>query len=388
MTKKYYIKDNVCTPYKLILNRINSYLSANGWVPVASPEESDTAIIGTCAAFRSLENESVEYIKQAKRNGTELIVFGCFPNISPERVMQLKPDRVISSARWTEFEKLIDNPTVRMNEIEEVNEFRLKEDYRLYDPGKQFVLIQTGCSSNCPYCPHKLGIGDLKSYPPEEILRQIGFLVKKDVHTIVLTGNDTGSYGTDIGNITFPELLRRILEISPKIHLSQLNPDWVYEYRKEFAQLFMDKKIKDLQVLIQTVSERLLDIMKRKPVVMKLKPFLKKLRENRSDIVFRTDIMVGFPTATEAEEMNTFEFVAELFDEVAIHGFERFAHTEIEKMNLPFYPQHIIDERMQEALDFFRQYPKILVHHGGQRYKKLIDMEKPKDDLRRAKDAH
>ena len=123
MTKKYYIKDNVCTPYKLILNRINSYLSANGWVPVACPEESDTAIIGTCAAFGSLENESVEYIKQAKRNGTELIVFGCFPNISPERVMQFKPDRVISSARWTEFEKLIDNPTVRMNEIEEVNEF-------------------------------------------------------------------------------------------------------------------------------------------------------------------------------------------------------------------------------------------------------------------------
>ena len=61
--KQLFIIDIVCTPYKLILNKINSYLSANGWLPVTFPEEADIIIVGACAAFRSLENESVEYIK-------------------------------------------------------------------------------------------------------------------------------------------------------------------------------------------------------------------------------------------------------------------------------------------------------------------------------------
>jgi len=262
--KKFYIKDNVCTPYKLILNRVSGYLTANGWSSVASLEQADTVIVGACAAFHSLENESVEYIKQAKEMDVELIVFGCLPNVSPESVRKFKPEHIIPSSRWEEFEKLIDNPAISMNEIEEANEFRLKEEYRLYDPGKQFVLIQTGCSSDCPYCPHKLGIGDLKSRPAKDVLRQIRSLVKKNVHTIVLTGNDTGSYGTDIGSITFPQLLKKVLEISPKVHLSQLNTDWFYEYQEELHPLLMNKKIKELQVLIQTLSERLLEIMNKK----------------------------------------------------------------------------------------------------------------------------
>jgi tRNA A37 methylthiotransferase MiaB len=381
--KKFCIKDNVCTPYKLILNRISGYLEANGWSSVNSFDEADTAIVGTCGAFNSLENESIEFIRQAKDNGGQLVVFGCLPNVSPEKVREFSPDWIIPSSRWEDAERLVDNPMVSMSEIANANEFRLKEEYRLYDSGKQFVLIQTGCSSDCPYCPHKLGIGQLKSRPAEEILRQVTSLKEKGVHTIVLTGNDTGSYGIDMGEMTFPKLLEKVLEISPNIHLSQLNTDWIYEYRRELYPLLMNTKIKEFQVLIQTVSEKVLVLMERKPVVKELGSFLRKLRQQRSDIIFRTDIIIGFPTATPAEEIETLEFVVELFDEVAVHGFERFAHTRIEKMGLSFYCQDEIDRRVETALDFLARYPDMLVHRGGQVYKTLVGIEKPKDNLRR-----
>jgi tRNA A37 methylthiotransferase MiaB len=149
----------------------------------------------------------------------------------------------------------------------------------------------------------------------------------------------------------------------------------------------MNEKIKEFQVLIQTSSSRLLRIMERKPVVKKLKPFFKKVRKVRPDILLRTDIIMGFPTATEQEEMGTLKFSVEFFDEIAVHGFERFPHTRIEKMNLPFYAQNEIDRRVAAALEFLSRYPKILVHRGGQVYRTLIDIEKPKDDLRKKRDA-
>ena len=380
--KKYFIRDNVCTPYKLILNRTSNFLTANGWMSVSSADEADVYIVGCCGAFHSLGNEGLGLIKKAKKTNAEVIVFGCLTTVEPEKVKALKPDRVISSQNWERLETLVVDPIVPLNEIPEASEFRLKEEYRLYDPGKKFVLIQTGCSSNCPYCPHKLGIGDLKSRPVNEIIQQVKDLTKRGMHTVVLHGNDTGSYGTDMGTITYPQLLKKILEISPKLHLTQLNADWVYEYRKDLFPLLMNEKIKEFQVLIQTVSERLLNLMERRPVVRSLYKHLKNLRIKRKELILRTDIIIGFPTATEEEERKTLEYVAEIFDEVAVHAFERFSHCRIEKMGLPFYTQDGIERRMQKAAGYLKSFPHILVHRGGQVYETLVDIEKPKEHMR------
>jgi tRNA A37 methylthiotransferase MiaB len=381
--KRFCIKDNVCTPYKLILNRISQYLTANGWAASGSFAESDIAIVGTCGAFASMADESVGFIREAKEQAGEIAVFGCLPSISPEMVRGFSPDYIIPSWRWEDAERLIENPSVGMDEVADATEFRLKEEYRLYDAGKQFVLIQTGCSSRCPYCPHKLGIGELKSRPAEEILRQVMALAARGVHTVVLTGNDTGSYGSDGGEMTFPELLEEVLEVSPKVHLSQLNADWVYEYRRELYPLLLNEKVEEFQVLVQTASERLLRLMERKAVVRELGVWLRRLRCDRPGIILRTDIMMGYPTATQAEEDEALEFVAGIFDEVAVHGFERFEHTPIAGMGLPFYEQQEIERRVDRAVDYLKRNGEILVHRGGQVYRTLVEIEKPKDALRR-----
>lgn len=381
--KKYFIKDNVCTPYKLILGRVNNYLKANGWQDVGSVQEADICLIGCCGAFHSLEDEALELIAGAKKTSAEVNVFGCLVRISPEKVRAMKPHMVFTAPDWEQMESLVENPVVPLNTVPDVNEFRLREEYRLYDPGKQFVLIQTGCSSSCPYCPHKLGIGELKSRPENEILRQVKELTARGAHTIILHGNDTGSYGTDLGTATFPQLVKKVLKSSPNIHLTQINADWAYRYRRELFPLLMNDKIKDFQVLIQTTSDRLLlQTMKRQPVVKALHPYLKNIRQARPDMVFRTDVIIGYPTATEAEERETLEFVTEFFDEVALHAFERFSHTEIETMGLPFYSQEEIDRRVQNAVGYLQSFQHILVHRGGQVYKTLVDIEKPKDMMR------
>lgn len=343
-------------------------------------------MVGCCGAFHSLENEALGLVEDAMKYCSEVIVFGCLVRISPEKVSALNPQMVFAAPDWEEMESLVKNPTVQLKSVPEVSEFRLKEEYRLYDPGKQFVLIQTGCSSSCPYCPHKLGIGDLKSRPENEILRQVQELTAKGAHTMILHGNDTGSYGTDLVTSTFPQLVKKVLDISPNIHLTQINADWAYHYREELFPLLRNSRVKDFQVLIQTVSDRLLKLMNRKPVVKSLYKYLKSLKLARKDILLRTDVIIGYPTAAEEEELETLKYVSEIFDEVAVHGFERFPHTRIEKMKLPFYAQDAISRRVEHAVEYLKSFPNILVHRGGQIYQTLVNIEKPKNNLRKIKE--
>ena len=65
-SNKFFIEDNMCTPYKLILSRANRFLIENGWENANSPDEADLHIVGGCAAFHSLENEALELIESAK----------------------------------------------------------------------------------------------------------------------------------------------------------------------------------------------------------------------------------------------------------------------------------------------------------------------------------
>ena len=383
--KSFYIRDNVCTPYKLILNRMSNYLSANKMAPIDRQTSADSIIIGTCGAFKSLEDEAIGFIKSAKKEmkkESELIVFGCLPGINLRRVKKYSPSRIIPSSNWEGIEALVDNPIVRLRDIPEATGFRGKEDYRLFDESKQFILLQTGCSANCPFCPHKMGIGGLKSMPVDHVLDQIRNLGGK-VHTICLAGNDTGSYGTDIGT-TYPALLKTILDTFPfDVHLSQVNADWLHIYRNELWPLLMNRKVREFQVLIQTTSNRLLTLMERKPIITELKPYFRKLRDARKDLLLRTDLMIGYPTATELEEQESVEFVAEIFDEIAVHGFELFEHARIAKMGLSFYPVELVNERVGKAVNYLRQFPQLLVHRGGQVIETLEAIEQPKDELRK-----
>lgn len=378
----YYIEDNTCTAYKLLLSRVASFYNANGWRPLPGPEDADVVIAGCCAAFHSLEGEALDMARRvfAASRGRR-VLFGCLTTVSPELTAELGADEIVPSPQWKRLAGFVESPVVSLDDIPPSTEFRLKEEYRIYDPGKQFVLVQTGCSSDCPHCPHKLGIGGLKSVPLAVLLRQCEGLVEAGVHTIVLTGNDTGSWGTDTGEGTYPDLLRRVLEFPVRLHLAQLNPDWVHVYRDEFLELLARSAVRDFQTLIQTSSSRLLRLMNRAPVVGELTGFFTRLRSIRPDIFLRTDLIIGYPTSTPEEDEASVRYAARFFDEVAVHAYERFPHTRMETMGLPFHPREEIAARVDRAVAWLRENTDMLVHRGGQVYETMEAIEQPKQAI-------
>ena len=59
MGKKFYIVDNACTPYKLILHRTSNYLVANDWLPVSSLVEADVGIAMGSGADVAIESAPI-----------------------------------------------------------------------------------------------------------------------------------------------------------------------------------------------------------------------------------------------------------------------------------------------------------------------------------------
>lgn len=382
-----YFKDNVCSNYKLQIGRFRDYFISNGWIETNDSRKADIIFIGTCAAFDILEEESLQDLKRmnelSKKLGkkVEVIAYGCLTTFNKKGVKKVHHGLIIPAWRIDKVASLIKNPKIKMKDIPLKTVFRKKEDYRLYDSTKRFVSICLGCPFNCTYCPHKLGIGPSRSRPFKEIVEQIQDLAKEKVKTIVLVGNEVGAYGIDIGT-TYPKLLRNVMKISPSfdIHVSQLHPAWVLKYWKELLPLLSNTRVSDIQITIQTTSKRLLRLMRRPKNTAKVLDFLQLIRKKNKRAVFRTDIMVGFPTETIEELRETLKAAMEIFDEITVYGFERKKGVPLEKMGLKFYTPKEIHRRVDFALKFaFKK--GCLATRGGQ----VPIKEMKKADKRKAK---
>jgi len=65
--KKIYIKENMCTIYKLIFHKIQNVLEKNGYIVVDDPQESDICLAGLCAAFDADEKRSMEIVEEMEQ---------------------------------------------------------------------------------------------------------------------------------------------------------------------------------------------------------------------------------------------------------------------------------------------------------------------------------
>jgi tRNA A37 methylthiotransferase MiaB len=265
--------------------------------------------------------------------------------------------------------------------------FRRESDYRVPDLSRRFVVISSGCAYDCSYCSHKLGAGGLVSRPVDDILDQVRSYSRADeVKRMVLTGLDTASYGKDLG-VTFADLFKRVLEnAAPHVEfaVAQFNPEGLGDEhaRQLLLECCGDSRLVDFQLPIQTTSERLLQFMARHYRLKDVVDFVSECRRTNPGIRLRTDIMVGFPSETEAEFLDTVDMVSKYFDEIAVYGFEPKQGTPaFEQASSASVSGSVVRERMQVARDTIASRG-VAVHSGGQDLNSLLECEKSQKQQR------
>ncbi len=367
-----------CTVLRLQIHKIRNILIKEGIIIVNTPEDANACIVGTCAAFEADEIRSSHMIDDFIEKNKDVYAYGCMCNVNPTFI---RTHKQYMTWEAQDLIKDICGHNVEFNyRMRLPGEFSSKEEYRKYDLSKRFLCITFGCSFNCSYCPHKLGVGSPLSIYHDEIINQIyEYNLNPDIKTIYITGTDTACYGFE-SDTNFAELLAEILSIlrkDIKLRISQYNPEGIFQNSDLLFQCLKNPQIDEFQLPFQTASQRLLKLMNRNYDINKVGFFLEKLIKINPNLYIRTDILVGFPTETDKDIQKTLQFAIKYFSEIAIYIFEIKQNTDIIKMHLPEVPQNEKKRRYAHCKAILTQN-NLLFHSGGQALETLIKCERKK----------
>ena len=173
-----------------------------------------------------------------------------------------------------------------------------------------WVNIMYGCNNFCTYCIVPYVRGRERSRLPENIIEECRSLIKDGYKEITLLGQNVNSYGKDLGNVDFASLIEKISEIDGKFRLK-----FMTNHPKDLTEKLIkvmknsDKVCKSIHLPIQAGSNRILKLMNRKYNKETYLSEIDLLRKHIPDIAITTDIMVGFPTETEDDFLDTIDVV-------------------------------------------------------------------------------
>jgi len=347
-----------CEQRSLDAQKISNYLSKNNHKIIYNPKKADIIIFITCAFIDRLENFSLNKIEDFKKLKGELIVAGCLPSINKESLSNIFKGKTLSTKELDKIDSIFPNHKIKFKDIDDANKFPLNidektliglltkifsrvriigktyskfknyiysnifkernqiiaRDFKNYKVmiNKKFYHIRTsdGCVNNCSYCAIKKAIRPFQSKPLKQCLNELEKGIKIGYKNIVLDADDVGVWGIDIES-NLPELLDEMTKNQEdyKIYLRSLNPRWFVKYIDQLEDIVKRKKIAHMYIALQSGSPRILKLMKRYSDVEKLKNAFIRLKKIDPNLIYDTDIIIGFPTETKEDFMQTLNFI-------------------------------------------------------------------------------
>lgn len=309
LRKAQVIKTGDCYPHGADYFLIRSYLSANGWKLVEKSSLADLIVINTCAFTAEREADSVSLIKKAareKKPGCRVVVTGCLPAINKRRLKQVFKGTIISAGNLAGLDRLLSSRVP----IQRINNIFFPGDSGCPENREYFLRVGWGCNGRCAYCSVKFVFGKPRSRPPGEIIEEFSFAHKNGYRNFVLVANDIGSYGEDIG-CSITDILKRLCALSPKASFvfSHFTPDRLGKSLPGLKRFITSGKIKRINIPVESGSDRILRLMKRKYTVSQFKDLIRKLVACNPKLDILTDIIVGFPSETERDFLDSLKLL-------------------------------------------------------------------------------
>ena len=309
---------------------IGETLKTDDWHVVPSVEKADLYLINTCTVTREADRQARQEVRRAiKRNPEALVVVtGCYAQMDPDACAEIPGvDLVLGNDRKLDMHKLM--PQLEQGELPKVLVGDLDQHVSLPDQilagyeahTRAFVQIQQGCDQGCTFCIIHVARGPSRSLAPSLIKRQVQRLVLNGYPEIVICGVDLGAYGDDLtlDNKVFDlvDLLDELLaleydEKNPfRIRLSSIDPHHISDRLIEL--MAKEPRIcPHIHLSLQSGNTLILKRMKRRYDANHVRERIAKLRALMPELVMSADVMVGFPTETDEQYMDTENMVRDI----------------------------------------------------------------------------
>jgi MiaB-like tRNA modifying enzyme len=276
---------------------LERHLCSLGHVPAASYDEAEIVVVNTCTVIKPTELKILKRMRVVVQDGKGLVIAGCMASVQREDVSSEFPDAmVIAPKEYGEFASRF-----------EARFGRGVEQPSLLSPVTAIIPIAQGCLGSCTYCITKKARGTLESYPLERLVKEAQVHVSNGAKELLVTAQDSGCYGLDIGT-NLGALLSRLVQIEGdfKIRVGMMNPDSLAFIMDDLIPAWSEPKVyKFLHLPVQTGSDKILAAMGRGYSVADFESQVASFREAFPDMTLSTDIITGFPGETDEDHRSS-----------------------------------------------------------------------------------
>ena len=319
-----------------------------GYKKAESAEEATLLIVNTCSIRENARNKIFSGLgrwRKIKEDNPDIIiaVAGCVSSQEGENVLKqaTQVDLVFGPQTLHRLPEMLaafeqtHKPQVDVS-FPEIEKFDALPEPRA-EGATAYVSIMEGCNNFCTYCVVPYTRGREWSRPQKDILDEITALTKQGVKEVNLLGQNVNAYqgeGENGEKSSVAQLIREVAKIDEikRIRFTTSHPKW---FGDELIQLFGEepKLVNHLHLPVQSGSDSVLKMMKRKYTSAEYKEKVAKLREVRPDINISSDFIVGFPGETEQNFNETMDLIKEIdFDQSFSFVYSPRPGTEAAKM--------------------------------------------------------
>lgn len=347
---------------------ISETLKSDDWQVVPATDFADMYIINTCTVTQEADRQARREVRKViKRNPEAMVVVtGCYAQMDAEACAAIPGvDLVVGNDKKLDIHQLL--PKLEAGELPKVLVGDLNEHVSLPEHilmsyegrTRAFVQIQQGCNQGCTFCIIHVARGPSRSLTPTLIRRQVERLALNDYPEIVICGVDLGSYGEDFSKKTqnkhfdLVELIKMLLalniETNPdfRIRLSSIDPAHITDELIELIEK-EPRMCPHLHLSLQSGSTLILKRMKRRYDRDHVYERIQTLRSKVPNLVLSADVMVGFPTETEENYLETEQAVLDL-DIAFPHVFSYSERDGTPASRIPQQKQVAVSERKERS---------------------------------------
>ena len=348
MPKKYYIITYGCQMNVHESEKLAGMLERSGYEATEDKSDADIIVLNTCCIRDTAESKilgNLGIVKKLKENKPSLkvVVCGCMTQQkdAAEKLKKRCPfiNLIFGTHNIHLFEDyLVESEKKNIIDIWE-SETEIQENLPVRRSGKlnAWVNIMYGCNNFCTYCIVPYVRGRERSRDPQTVLCEIENLLKQGYKEITLLGQNVNSYGNDFDRkeYGFARLLKEAAELPYKYRLG-----FMTSHPKDFSEDVVkvvaehENISKFIHLPVQAGNDRILSLMNRKYTSAQYIEKIKILRKYIPNAGLSTDLMVGFPSETEEEFIDSVKLLETVgFNNVFTFIYSRRSGTKADLMD-------------------------------------------------------
>jgi threonylcarbamoyladenosine tRNA methylthiotransferase MtaB len=340
---------------------IGRMFESRGYQKVEFSENPDIFVINTCSVTDNADKKCRKIVKEANKINPDgyVAIIGCYAQLKPKEISEIEGvDAVLGAAEKFRLVDLLgdfvkeprqngETAAVFNSKIEEVVEYHTS--YSLNDRTRTFLKVQDGCDYPCAYCTIPLARGASRSDTIENVVKAAQEIAQNGVKEIVLTGVNIGDFRSPDGETQhsgFLDLIRELDKVEgvERFRISSIEPNLLSDEIIEFVAQ-SERFVPHFHIPLQSGSNKVLGLMKRRYRRELYVDRVNKIKTLMPNCCIGVDVIVGHPGETDAEFLETYNFLNEL-NISYLHVFTYSERPNTAALNIkPSVPQHKRAER-------------------------------------------